>query len=97
MSHLNTIDIIRAWKDPEYRLGLSEGERALLPAHPAGHIELTDAELGQVVAGDYDGDPRDTPLDICDEVTPDPDCQISAGCDTHVGPNCGTFDLDCYP
>jgi mersacidin/lichenicidin family type 2 lantibiotic len=43
--------IIRAWKDEEYRLGLSEAERALLPAHPAGLIELTDAELGAVVGG----------------------------------------------
>jgi mersacidin/lichenicidin family type 2 lantibiotic len=44
MSHLNTIDIIRAWKDPEYRLSLSEAERALLPGHPAGFMELTDIE-----------------------------------------------------
>jgi mersacidin/lichenicidin family type 2 lantibiotic len=45
--------IIRAWKDEEYRLGLSEAERALLPAHPAGLIELTDAELGAVEGGAY--------------------------------------------
>jgi len=43
--------IIRAWKDEEYRLGLSEAERALLPAHPAGLIELTDAELGAIEGG----------------------------------------------
>jgi mersacidin/lichenicidin family type 2 lantibiotic len=42
MTHL---DIIRAWKDEEYRLGLSEAERAQLPAHPAGIMELTDAQL----------------------------------------------------
>jgi mersacidin/lichenicidin family type 2 lantibiotic len=40
-----TLDIIRAWKDEDYRLSLSEAERALLPAHPAGLIELTDVEL----------------------------------------------------
>ena len=45
MTHL---DIIRAWKDEEYRLSLSEAERALLPANPAGLIELTDA-LGHVL------------------------------------------------
>jgi mersacidin/lichenicidin family type 2 lantibiotic len=44
-------DVIRAWKDPEYRLGLSEAERALLPAHPAGLITLTDAELDSVGGG----------------------------------------------
>jgi mersacidin/lichenicidin family type 2 lantibiotic len=27
--------IVRAWKDAEYRLGLSEAERAALPEHPA--------------------------------------------------------------
>ena len=48
MSHL---DIIRAWKDEEYRLNLTPGQRALLPAHPAGVIELTDAELDGVAGG----------------------------------------------
>lgn len=38
-------DIIRAWKDEEYRLSLSDAERALLPDHPSGLITLTDAEL----------------------------------------------------
>jgi len=48
MAHL---DIIRAWKDEEYRLSLSEEQQAMLPAHPAGLIELTDAELGAVAGG----------------------------------------------
>jgi mersacidin/lichenicidin family type 2 lantibiotic len=43
--------IIRAWKDEEYRLSLTEAERALLPAHPAGAVELTAAELGAVQGG----------------------------------------------
>ena len=38
-------NIIRAWKDAEYRKSLSESERASLPAHPAGLIELGDASL----------------------------------------------------
>jgi mersacidin/lichenicidin family type 2 lantibiotic len=38
--------IIKAWKDEEYRESLGEGERALLPVHPSGLIELTDAQLG---------------------------------------------------
>jgi mersacidin/lichenicidin family type 2 lantibiotic len=37
--------IIRAWKDEEYRLTLSDEEWALVPVHPAGLIELTDEEL----------------------------------------------------
>jgi mersacidin/lichenicidin family type 2 lantibiotic len=42
---MSTKSIIRAWKDPGYRNSLSEGERAALPAHPAGLIELADADL----------------------------------------------------
>jgi mersacidin/lichenicidin family type 2 lantibiotic len=49
MSHL---DVIRAWKDEEYRLSLSEAERALLPAHPAGFIGLTDVEMYAIGGGD---------------------------------------------
>jgi mersacidin/lichenicidin family type 2 lantibiotic len=48
MSHLN---IIRAWKDAEYRHSLSVAEQALLPEHPAGVIELTDADLDAVEGG----------------------------------------------
>jgi mersacidin/lichenicidin family type 2 lantibiotic len=45
------MEIIRAWKDPEYRLRLSAAEKALLPDHPAGSIELTDAALAVVAGG----------------------------------------------
>ena len=38
------VDIVRAWKDPEYRASLSEVERAQLPAHPSGLIELENLE-----------------------------------------------------
>ena len=41
-------DIVRAWKDASYRQSLSEDERALLPEHPAGTIELHAGELEQV-------------------------------------------------
>jgi mersacidin/lichenicidin family type 2 lantibiotic len=48
---MSTLDIIRAWRDEEYRLSLDETERAMLPAHPAGLIELTDADLDLVAGG----------------------------------------------
>jgi mersacidin/lichenicidin family type 2 lantibiotic len=48
MSHRK---IIRAWKDEDYRLSLSEAERALLPEHPAGALELTDAQLEGAAGG----------------------------------------------
>jgi mersacidin/lichenicidin family type 2 lantibiotic len=41
-------NIIRAWKDASFRDGLSEGERSLLPSHPAGLVELTDDVLSSV-------------------------------------------------
>ncbi|HEU4390352.1 MAG TPA: mersacidin/lichenicidin family type 2 lantibiotic [Blastocatellia bacterium] len=37
MSHMN---IVRAWKDEEYRSTLSDAERAQMPANPAGDLDL---------------------------------------------------------
>jgi mersacidin/lichenicidin family type 2 lantibiotic len=82
---MRSMDIIRAWKDPEYRLSLSEAEQALLPDHPAGFIELTDAEMG-AVAGGY---PRQTltvngeicccdSVDLCGTLITDWQCGICA-------------------
>jgi mersacidin/lichenicidin family type 2 lantibiotic len=50
MSH---IDVIRAWKDEEYRASLSADELAGLPAHPAGLVELSDTELDVVAGGKH--------------------------------------------
>jgi mersacidin/lichenicidin family type 2 lantibiotic len=44
-------NIIRAWKDQENRLSLSEAERASLPHHPAGAIELSDELLDDAAGG----------------------------------------------
>jgi|RhiMetdeSRZDD1v2_1073273.scaffolds.fasta_scaffold91004_3 mersacidin/lichenicidin family type 2 lantibiotic len=49
---MSNIDVIRAWKDEEYRLGLSETERKLLPAHPAGAVEISNDDL-QAVNGAF--------------------------------------------
>ena len=48
---MSNINIIRAWKDANYRNSLSEAERAALPANPAGFIELADAALNGVSGG----------------------------------------------
>ena len=45
---MSKIDVIRAWKDEEYRSSLSEAQRAMLPENPAGFLELTDEELESV-------------------------------------------------
>ena len=43
--------IVRAWKDPEFRATLSDAERRALPAHPAGLVEMNDGELMEVSGG----------------------------------------------
>ncbi len=44
-------DIIRAWKDEEYRNSLSEEQRAQLPENPAGMVELSDEAMQNVGGG----------------------------------------------
>jgi mersacidin/lichenicidin family type 2 lantibiotic len=45
-------DIVRSWKDEDYRLSLGDAEQSLMPDHPAGLIELTDEELNGVDGGE---------------------------------------------
>lgn len=47
----DVVNVIRAWKDPEYRNSLSASERAHLPDCPVGLINLTDIELTAVAGG----------------------------------------------
>ncbi len=48
---MSKLDIIRAWKDKNYRNSLSAEQQSSLPEHPAGEIELTSDELGDVEGG----------------------------------------------
>ena len=50
---MSNVDIVRAWKDENYRSSLSEEQRALLPENPAGVIELTELEMEQVDGAGY--------------------------------------------
>jgi mersacidin/lichenicidin family type 2 lantibiotic len=43
--------IIDAWRDEEYRESLDAETRSLLPANPAGELELSDAELADIDGG----------------------------------------------
>jgi len=43
MISLSTETIIRAWRDYAFRQSLSEDERCLLPANPAGTIDTESA------------------------------------------------------
>lgn len=51
MSQTVKSEIIRAWKDEEFRNQLSESERDLIPANPAGILELTDEVLDAASGG----------------------------------------------
>jgi len=44
------IDVVRVWKDPRYRHGLSACERAMISPHPSGEVDLKDAKLDPMAA-----------------------------------------------
>ena len=48
---LTVNEIIRAWKDKNFREGLSDEQRAQLPANPAGLVEIEDEQLVYVAGG----------------------------------------------
>lgn len=48
---MSTRNIIRAWKDEQYRQSLTAAEKETMPANPAGLPELSDAQLRQTAGG----------------------------------------------
>jgi mersacidin/lichenicidin family type 2 lantibiotic len=74
-------NIIRAWKNPEYRNSLTNSERAALPENPAGAVALSPEDLEQVSGGFLS-------LFWCDP-PPDPYpslfCTFSLSCPDHCG------------
>jgi mersacidin/lichenicidin family type 2 lantibiotic len=48
---LTVNEIIRAWKDKNFRDSLSDEQRKQLPANPAGLVEIDDDQLVQVAGG----------------------------------------------
>ncbi|MDF5722620.1 MAG: mersacidin/lichenicidin family type 2 lantibiotic [Rhizonema sp. PD37] len=48
---MSNIDIIRAWKDENYRDSLSDEQRSQLPPNPAGIIDLSEEEMESIVGG----------------------------------------------
>jgi mersacidin/lichenicidin family type 2 lantibiotic len=59
-SPMANLDIVRSWKDPRYRRGLSAQQLQTLPEHPAGPAMLTDQELK--VAGGLMGEDFSFPV-----------------------------------
>lgn len=48
---MSKTDVIRAWKDEDYRSSLSDAQRAELPDNPAGLIELSESDLAGAAGG----------------------------------------------
>ncbi|ABA24947.1 hypothetical protein Ava_B0236 (plasmid) [Trichormus variabilis ATCC 29413] len=64
-----SVDIIRAWKDEEYRQSLSSEQLQQLPENPAGLIELSDEDMSSVAGGCTTcGNPLHTPIIKCKPV-----------------------------
>ena len=45
------IDLIRAWRDEDYYLSLTEEERAGLGVHPSGNMSVGDDVLKSIAGG----------------------------------------------
>jgi mersacidin/lichenicidin family type 2 lantibiotic len=59
-------DIIRAWKDEDYRNSLSEEQRAQLPENPAGMVELSNESMQAIAGGAGQQSFNNTnPLPVC--------------------------------
>ena len=48
---MSQVNVVRAWKDEEYRQSLTEAERAALPENPAGLLDLAESDLQQAEGG----------------------------------------------
>lgn len=50
---MKKIDVVRAWRDEEYRNSLTEEERASLPENPAGMAVVDDGSLRSISGAAY--------------------------------------------
>lgn len=49
---MSNFDIIRAWKDEDYRNSLTEEQKSQLPENPAGMIDLSDKQMTNICGGE---------------------------------------------
>jgi len=85
---MSNIDVIKAWKSERYRMSLSDAERARVPAHPAGLVDLTDEDLGEVGGGTSDFTFTCTSGTVCITVAYScfATCDCTKGCMTPIFP-----------
>lgn len=69
-------EIVRAWKDADYLASLSMAQRAALPTHPVGGLELNDDDLDAAAGGKPHNSSRAqcTPLTVCRTAVGEPTC-----------------------
>jgi mersacidin/lichenicidin family type 2 lantibiotic len=48
---MKKVDVVRAWRDEEYRNSLTDEERASLPENPAGMAVVKDSVLDSIAGG----------------------------------------------
>lgn len=48
---MRKIDVVRAWRDEEYRNSLTAEERASLPENPAGLATISDETMRSITGG----------------------------------------------
>ena len=58
-------EIVKAWKNAEYRETLSASEQEMLPDHPCGVVDLNDDDLTAVAGGLQKNTTFLTPSCIC--------------------------------
>ena len=53
---MSRVDVVRAWRDPQYRRSLSRDQLALMPQNPAGAVQVDERALAAATgAGDETG------------------------------------------
>lgn len=57
--------ILEAWRNEEYYLSLSEEERARIPEHPSGILDIEDGILSTITGGCGAPTYKDCPSSAC--------------------------------
>ncbi len=81
---MSNLDIVRAWKDEDYRNSLTAEQRMMLPDNPAGLVELSDTEIAGVEGGTSAPCVTVSVLATC-----------SGNCNTLFNGTCGVFSVGC--
>ena len=69
--------IVRAWKDADYRSELSSAGATPLPPNPVGPIDLTDEAIDLAAGGDMAGTQYLESLGCCNGITQRGYCDIT--------------------